>query len=129
MRRCILLVAVLAFARLPAIAQSPSRTPWGDPDLQATWDFTTITPLQRPTELAQKAFLTESEAAALEKQINQQRVQTEEVSPGSLGGVPRPATDPGIYNLSWCGSRMGDAWLARGERRWSSIRPTGAFRR
>jgi hypothetical protein len=28
-------------------------------------------------------------------------VQTEEVSPGSLGGVPRPATDPGIYNLSW----------------------------
>ena len=101
MRRCILLVAVLAFAQLPAIAQSPSRTPWGDPDLQGSWDFTTITPLQRPAELAGKEFLTESEAAVLEKQINQQRVQTEEVSPGSLGGVPRPATDPGIYNLSW----------------------------
>ena len=101
MRRCVLLVALLAFAQLPAIAQSPLRTPWGDPDLQGTWDFTTITPLQRPPELAGKEFLTESEAAALEKQINQQRVQTDEASPGSLGGVPRPATDPGIYNLSW----------------------------
>ena len=28
------------------------RTPWGDPDLQGTWDFTTITPLQRPAVLA-----------------------------------------------------------------------------
>jgi hypothetical protein len=86
---------------LPAAAQSPSPTPWGDPDLQGTWDFTTITPLQRPPELAGKEFLTESEARALEKQINQQRVQTEEVSPGVLGGVPRPETDPGIYNLAW----------------------------
>ena len=86
---------------MPAIAQSPPRTPWGDPDLQGTWDFTTITPLQRPPELAGKEFLTESEAAALEKQINQQRVQTEETSPGALGGVPRPESDPGIYNLGW----------------------------
>jgi hypothetical protein len=95
------LVAVLALVQLPALAQSPPRTPWGDPDLQGTWDFTTITALQRPPELAGKAFLTEAEAAALEKQINQQRVQTEEVSPGALGGVPRPETDPGIYNLGW----------------------------
>ena len=28
------------------------RTPWADPDLQGTWDFTTITPLQRPAEFA-----------------------------------------------------------------------------
>jgi hypothetical protein len=101
MPRCVLLVALYAFASLPAAAQSPSPTPWGDPDLQGTWDFTTITPLQRPPELAGKEFLTESEARALEKQINQQRVQTEEVSPGALGGVPRPETDPGIYNLAW----------------------------
>src|SRR5688572_19890022 len=95
------IVAVLALAQLPATAQSPSRTPWGDPDLQGTWDFTTLTPLQRPPELAGKEFLTEAEAAALEKRINQQRVQTEETSPGALGGVPRPASDPGIYNLGW----------------------------
>src|SRR5687767_4851217 len=100
MHRCMLVVAVLALAQ-PALAQSLSRTPWGDPDLQGTWDFTTLTPLQRPPELAGKEFLTEAEAAALEKQINQQRVQTEAISPGALGGVPRPETDPGIYNLSW----------------------------
>ena len=101
MHRRAVLVVVLALAQLPAVAQSPSRTPWGDPDLQGTWDFTTITPLQRPKELAGKEFLTEREAAVLEKQINQQRAQTEEVSPGALGGVPRPESDPGIYNLGW----------------------------
>jgi hypothetical protein len=95
------LALIVTLAPATASAQAPLRTPWGDPDLQGTWDFTTITPLQRPAELAGKAFLTESEAAALEKQINQQRVQTEETSPGALGGVPRPESDPGIYNLGW----------------------------
>ena len=90
-------------ARAPAVrdAAAVARTPWGDPDLQGAWDFTTITPLQRPLELAGREYLTESEAAALEKRINQQRFDTEERSPGSLGGVPRPESDPGIYNLGW----------------------------
>jgi hypothetical protein len=101
MRSRVVLIGAIVLVHWPAVAQSQSRTPWGDPDLQGTWDFTTITPLQRPPELAGKEFLTEREAAALEKQINNQRVQTEEVSPGSLGGVPRPETDPGIYNLGW----------------------------
>jgi hypothetical protein len=103
---------VLVYVLSPSagIAQAPGgalreaaqqRTPWGDPDLQGTWDFTTITPLQRPPELAGREFLTEKEAAALEKQINDQRFRTEEVSPGAIGGVPRPETDPGIYNLGW----------------------------
>src|SRR5262245_19507414 len=101
MHRCAVLVVLLVVSQIPAAAQSPSRTPWGDPDLQGTWDFTTITTLERPPQLAGKAFLTEAEAAALEKQINQQRTRTEEVSPGSLGGVPRAESDPGIYNLGW----------------------------
>ena len=82
-------------------AAPAARTPWGDPDLQGTWDFTTITPLQRPPELAGREFLTDSEAAAIEKQINQQRFDTEERSPGSLGAAGRPESDPGIYNLGW----------------------------
>jgi hypothetical protein len=81
--------------------QTTERTPWGEPDLQGTWDFTTITSLERPANVAGREFYTETEAAAVEKQINQQRLQTEETSPGSLGGVPRPETDPGIYNLGW----------------------------
>ena len=102
------LVLILLLVHVPAIAQAPAsaiaavaRTPWGDPDLQGTWDFTTITPLQRPPELAGREFLSEDEAAALERQINEQRFSTEEQSPGSLGGVPRPDSDPGIYNLGW----------------------------
>ena len=46
-------------------AESPSRTPWGDPDLQGMWDFRTVTPLERPEELADKEFLTDEDAVAL----------------------------------------------------------------
>ena len=115
MRGTWLVLIILATAVSATRAQAPPRpttspretqtsiahTPWGDPDLQGTWDFTTITSLERPAQFAGREFLTESEAAALEKQINQQRYQTEETSPGSLGGVPRAESDPGIYNLAW----------------------------
>src|SRR5205823_2190044 len=43
------------------------RTPWGAPDLQGTWDFRTVTPMERPPELAGKATLTEKEAAEYER--------------------------------------------------------------
>jgi hypothetical protein len=45
------------------------RTANGQPDLQGVWSFATITPLERPTELADKAVLTPEEAAAWEKQV------------------------------------------------------------
>jgi hypothetical protein len=80
---------------------SIARTPWGDPDLQGTWDFTTITSLERPPEFSGREFLTEDEAVALEKRVNQQRFETEARSPGSLGAAGRPESDPGIYNLGW----------------------------
>ena len=99
------IVAVTGLRHVEAQRREPApivaRTPWGDPDLQGTWDFTTITPLQRPAEFAGREFLTDSEAAAIEKQINQQRFETEERSPGSLGAAGRPESDPGIYNLGW----------------------------
>ena len=65
-------VAVLvAFVSLgPALATAQTRvprTPWGQPDLQGIWDFRTITPLQRPEDLAEREFLTEEEAANLEQ--------------------------------------------------------------
>ncbi len=66
-----LLVATLL---LPAfvLAQSTSpptefQTPWGDPDLQGLWDYRTMTPLQRPSELADKEVFTEEEAAAYQE--------------------------------------------------------------
>ena len=101
MRNITLVALMIPIAQMVAFAQSPARTPWGDPDLQGTWDFTTITALERPAQFAGREFLTEREAAALEKQINEQRYKTEESSPGSLGGVARAESDPGIYNLAW----------------------------
>jgi hypothetical protein len=42
------------------------RTAWGDPDLQGTWDYRTITPLERPQSMGDRQFLTDAEAATLE---------------------------------------------------------------
>jgi Spy/CpxP family protein refolding chaperone len=59
------LAAIAGVALMPlAAAGQPAdaadfRTPWGHPDLQGTWDYRTLTPLQRPVELGDKAFLTE----------------------------------------------------------------------
>jgi hypothetical protein len=59
----------------PAAGQTKAwtapRTPDGQPDLQGYWSNATLTPLERPTELAGKPFLTEQEAAAYEKQLLQ----------------------------------------------------------
>jgi len=43
------------------------RAPDGHPDLNGVWSFATLTPLERPAELAGKATLTPEEAAAIEK--------------------------------------------------------------
>ena len=45
------------------------RTPDGQPDLQGIWSNATLTPLERPRELAGKQFFTEKEAAEYEKKI------------------------------------------------------------
>ena len=43
------------------------HTPWGDPDLEGIWSYATITPLQRPAELAEREFLTDEEIAGKNK--------------------------------------------------------------
>src|SRR5262245_38370219 len=101
MRKIALVVLIFSSLPIPVLTQSSARTLWGDPDLQGTWDFTIIIALERPAQFAGREFFTESEAVALEKQINEQRYKTEDASPGSLGGVPRAESDPGIYNLAW----------------------------
>ena len=44
------------------------RTPWGDPDLMGTYTNKTITPLQRPDELADREFLTAEEISTIEQE-------------------------------------------------------------
>jgi hypothetical protein len=51
---------------------TPPRTPDGQPDLEGVWTNPTLTPLERPAELAGKEFLTEQEAADYVKRLLQQ---------------------------------------------------------
>ena len=53
----------------PAGDWTPPQTPWGDPDIGGVWNSSTVTPLQRPEALADKAFLTAEEAAAIEQRV------------------------------------------------------------
>ena len=106
--RCLaMMIAVLILVPKFAAAQptSSSRTPWGDPDLQGIWDYRTLTPLQRPEELGNKAFLTEEEAANLEQETldRNERLLNRASQRATAGSqVDRRADGtPGFYNNFW----------------------------
>jgi len=60
------------------------RTPDGQPDLQGYWTNVTLTPLQRPANLADKEFFTPAEAEAYETQLSTRTMRT-----GVTGQRPR----------------------------------------
>jgi hypothetical protein len=76
--------------------------PWGDPDLQGIWDFRTITPMERPAELAGKAVLTAEEAADFEARENR-RLNRDLVDPEKGGAIYPPESEGGVvpYNEFW----------------------------
>jgi hypothetical protein len=59
-----------AAAKAPAKSKSYSapRTPWGHPDLQGIWNNGTVTPLERPADLADREFLSDEEWAQRAKE-------------------------------------------------------------
>ena len=102
-------VAALALVALvPALAAAQSgvpATPWGDPDLQGVWDYRTLTPLERPVELGDKAYLTEEEAAELERETlarNERLLNRERQQATASDQVDRREDGtPGFYNNFW----------------------------
>ena len=81
------------------------RTAWGDPDLQSIWDYRTVTPLERPSDAPDKAFLTEEEAASIE-QANLNRnadllTRAPERTSASNQVDRRSDGSPGFYNNFW----------------------------
>ncbi len=68
-----LIVLALAAVELSGQAKTPARTPGGHPNLEGMWTNVTITPLERPRDLAGKAYFTDEEAAAYEKRVIERR--------------------------------------------------------
>ncbi len=92
--------ALLLLAACPAVAQKPKawkapRTPDGHPDLQGVWSNATITPLERPEELAGKAVLTDQEVREYERRTLQANNRDRRDGVGTDADVAR------AYNEFW----------------------------
>jgi hypothetical protein len=99
-----LVAVVLAMVPARGEAQTGSgrgqdvlRTPWGDPDLQGVWDFRTITPLERPSEMAGKSVLTAEEAAAFEQQL----LDAQDKDRRASDGISAQRDVSNAYNQFW----------------------------
>lgn len=74
--------------------RTPLDTADGHPDLQGVWNFATLTPLERPPELAGKEFLTAEEAAEFERRVSERENRDREVGRARSGPT-------GSYNEFW----------------------------
>ena len=100
------LVTFVSLGAEPAAAQSVApRTAWGHPDLGGILDFSTITPLERPEELADKEFLTAEEVANREQEVvdRDARLLARPPERTEAGGNVDFRSDgtPGFYNNFW----------------------------
>jgi len=96
-----LLIAISSIMAAPALFSQSNdipRTEYGHPDIQGIFTYRTLTPLNRPVELAERATLSEEEAAAWEEYEN--RRQNRDLIIDSVGGAGYP---PGVisYNEFW----------------------------
>jgi hypothetical protein len=97
------LVTPLAAAAQNSAYKAP-RTPDGKPDISGTFNFATITPLQRPEALSGKDTLSEQEAAEFEasenKRLNRDLFDPIKGAP-SAGYAPRAQGGVLSYNEFW----------------------------
>jgi hypothetical protein len=87
MRIACVVVVILAIQAVSQVGAQDQvrRTPWGDPDLEGIWTNATLTPLQRPSELASKEFLTPEEAAQFQRSRIEQTNADRPLPPGQVG--------------------------------------------
>ena len=70
--------ALLVPAAAGAQTAETPRTAWGAPDLQGVWDFRSLTPMERPAELADQEVFTSEQAASFSEEILQERSRDQE---------------------------------------------------
>jgi hypothetical protein len=91
--------AQTAAASRTAGAWTPARTPDGQFDLEGVWDFSTITPLERPSGLGNKETFTDEEAATFEQEEN--RRQNRDLIDPKKGGAQYLPGSVIPYNEFW----------------------------
>src|SRR5579864_7691913 len=134
--RILALLSALVLTIVPAAAQAPTaaskaktaaaaketwtppRTPDGQPDLQGVWTNNSVTPLQRPKELAGKEFYTEAELAEVQQRQRERLALDNEEGepPANHSGVEGAPAETGHYDhaqfgLDWLQTRV--AWNRR----------------
>ena len=110
MRLALLLTVALVGCTTSVSAQTatlsspwvPPRTADGQPDLQGTWNNTTITPFERRG--GEPEFLTEEEAAAVERTAVERRTRANAPSQPRTELLPAGAST-GSVNQFWFGPR------------------------
>src|SRR6266853_2053087 len=108
-------------AKAPAAVKgtwTAPRTPDGQPDLQGVWTNNTVTPLQRPKELAGKEFYTEAELEGVQRaQRERLALDDQEGEPAAnhsgVEGAPAENVhyDHAQFGLDWLQSKI--AWNRR----------------
>ena len=105
------LLAVSGLALAPMLAAQNSdipRTPGGHPDLSGTYDVSTRTPLQRATELGDRRYFSNDEAALIAAEDAEQKAERQRGSDPNRSAPPQggdgstgASGNVGGYNTFW----------------------------
>ncbi|MBL4581819.1 MAG: hypothetical protein JKY29_08385, partial [Gammaproteobacteria bacterium] len=95
--------SICSFAMAQDDAFEAPKTEYGHPDLQGVWNFSSSTPMQRPTQFGKQAFLTREEAQAAIERQEAQAIAADAAAALLVVNPEAPAAtdNPGGYNDFW----------------------------